>query len=183
MMILGIGVVCTFIQKIIFGLTGERLGNSLRLDLFNNVVAKDIAFFDSYRTGDILSRISSDTQVVQEGLTTSVAQVFTSIAKIILTLAFIWSYNKYICMCTVVCLIPSLIATRWAIGFMQKSAVAGQASKGNMSALTEESFSNVKTVKCFATEANHIEKFESANCEVFEHGRAKAYFFAVFFFS
>ena len=52
-----------------------------------------------------------------------------------------------------------------------------------MSGLTEETISNVKTVKCFAEEEKHIEKFQVSNYEVFEHGRARAYFFAVFFFS
>jgi len=52
-----------------------------------------------------------------------------------------------------------------------------------MSAVSEETISNIKTVKCFAEEKTHCDQFEKANYEVFEHGRAKAYFFAVFFFS
>jgi len=52
-----------------------------------------------------------------------------------------------------------------------------------MSAVSEETISNIKTVKCFAEEKTHIGQFDKANYEVFEHGRAKAYFFAVFFFS
>ena len=73
MIILCIGVACTFCQHCIFGLTGERLGNDLRLDLFNAIIKKDISFFDSTRTGEMISRISSDTQIVQEGLTMAVA--------------------------------------------------------------------------------------------------------------
>ena len=61
MLILCIGVICTFLQKMIFGTTGERIGNDLRKMLFGSIIDKDIAFFDSFRTGEILSRISSDT--------------------------------------------------------------------------------------------------------------------------
>lgn len=61
MLILFVGVTCTFLQKMIFGLTGERIGNDLRLTLFKSIIGKDISFFDTFRTGEILSRISSDT--------------------------------------------------------------------------------------------------------------------------
>ena len=73
MLILLFGTACTFIQTALFGLTGERIGNSLRKTLFGSLINKDVEFYDSNRTGELISRISSDTQVVQEGLTTSVA--------------------------------------------------------------------------------------------------------------
>ena len=52
-----------------------------------------------------------------------------------------------------------------------------------MSTTAEESLSNIKTVKSFAEEVGHIDKFDKASWEVFEAGRTKAYFWAVFFFS
>jgi len=52
-----------------------------------------------------------------------------------------------------------------------------------MSSTAEESISNIKTVKSFAEESGHISKFENASYEVFEHGRTRAYFWSIFFFS
>jgi len=52
-----------------------------------------------------------------------------------------------------------------------------------MSSTAEESISNIKTVKSFAEESGHIKKFENASYEVFEHGRTRAYFWSIFFFS
>ena len=159
MLILCVGVACTFCQNFIFGLTGERLGNSLRGDLFNSIIKKDIAFFDSFRTGEILSRISSDTQIVQEGLSMAVAQVLTAIAKIVFIVVILFTYSWKITLCVMTCLLPSILATRWALTYMNKSAVASQSAKGKMSAMTEETISNIKTVKCFAEEQTHIDKF------------------------
>ena len=45
----------------IFGLIGERIGNNLRKSLFNSMINKDVEFYDENRTGELLSRISSDT--------------------------------------------------------------------------------------------------------------------------
>ena len=52
---------CAFLRDTLFGVASERLGASLRLKLFAAVIEKDVAFFDENRTGDICSRISSDT--------------------------------------------------------------------------------------------------------------------------
>ena len=96
---------------------------------------------------------------MQEGLTIAVAQVLTSFAKIIFILIILYIYNPWIPLIVAVSLTPSIAATRWAFNFMIKSAAGAQGAKGKMSAMTEETISNVKTVKCFAEEANHIEKF------------------------
>lgn len=69
------GSLCTFINKILFGYTCELIGTRIRLDLFEKVIRKDVTFFDKVKTGDIISRISSDTQIIQEGLATQVALV------------------------------------------------------------------------------------------------------------
>ena len=57
------------VRDVLFGMTSERLGTSLRLTLFKALIKKDVTFYDENQTGDILSRLSNDTQVVQEGLT------------------------------------------------------------------------------------------------------------------
>lgn len=60
---------CGAIRDLLMGWASQRLGGMLRVSLFEALVNQDVAFFDDNRTGDILSRIGSDTQVVQDGLT------------------------------------------------------------------------------------------------------------------
>ena len=108
---------------------------------------------------------------------------FTAVAKIVFVLVILISYQPWITLITVGSLLPSILVTRWAIALVFTSGASVQKAKAAMSGLSEEAISNVKTVKCFAEEANHIEAFSKASYEVFEHGRSKAYFFAVFFFA
>jgi ABC-type multidrug transport system fused ATPase/permease subunit len=53
--------IASFINNYIFAYASEALGMSLRQRLYDNVIRKDISFFDDNRTGDILSRLGSDT--------------------------------------------------------------------------------------------------------------------------
>ena len=105
----------------IFGFTGERLGNSLRKRLFHSLINKDVEFYDNNRTGELISRISSDTQVVQEGLTTAVAMSVKEIAKIIVVVVIIFFYSWPVALIAAGCMAPSIIITRLAVRWMMSS--------------------------------------------------------------
>lgn len=47
-----------------FNVISERIAVMLRYDLFLAVINKDVGFFDTEKTGDILSRIVNDTSVI-----------------------------------------------------------------------------------------------------------------------
>ena len=118
MLILCFGAACTFIQTSLYGLTGERIGNSLRKRLFKALINQDIEFYDENRTGELLSRISSDTQIVQEGLTTSVAQAVKEFSKIIVVIIIISFYSWQMALIAVGCVFPSLYVSKHAMGWM-----------------------------------------------------------------
>ena len=49
----------------IFNIMGYKVGRDIKYDLFWYLIRKDITFFDEKRTGDIMSRISSDVETLQ----------------------------------------------------------------------------------------------------------------------
>ena len=92
-------------------------------------------------------------------------------------------YSWQMALISIGCVAPSIYVTRAALAWMMSSGVLVQGAKAEMSATVEESLTNIKTVKAFAEEKSHVTKFEKANWEVFEHGRSRAYFWALFFFA
>lgn len=54
----------TGMRAYLFSIMSERIARNLRHDFFESTINKDIAFFDERRTGDLLSRINSDIQVI-----------------------------------------------------------------------------------------------------------------------
>ena len=55
----------------IYNILSERIARNLRRDFYNSLIEKDIAFFDSKRTGDLISRLNSDIGVIQDTLGTN----------------------------------------------------------------------------------------------------------------
>jgi len=65
---LAAGALCSFANKMLFGYMSERIGRSVRTRLFKANIEKDVTFFDTRKKGDLISRLSSDTVILQEGL-------------------------------------------------------------------------------------------------------------------
>lgn len=45
-----------------------RIGVQMRQDLFDEILKKDVEFYDGRKTGDLMSRMEADTEKVQDGL-------------------------------------------------------------------------------------------------------------------
>ena len=95
----------------------------MRKRLFNSLINKDIEFYDTNRTGELISRISSDTQIVQEGLTTSVAQSVKEFSKVAVVCVIISFYSWQMALISIGCVFPSLYVTRNALKWMMSSGV------------------------------------------------------------
>lgn len=61
---LQVSAICVGFRAAIFNILSERIARNLRKDFYESMVHKDIAFYDERRTGDFLSRLNSDIQVV-----------------------------------------------------------------------------------------------------------------------
>ena len=147
-----ISSLCSFTRELLFGITSQRLGFSLRNDLFKAIIDKDVTFFDNFRTGDMLSRLGSDTQVVQDGLTTSVAMFIKALAVVVGTCVILFTYEWRLAIIIIVVILPQIIASRISAAYLNAFAVKYQKAKAEMSNIGAESISNIRTLKAFSDE-------------------------------
>jgi ABC-type bacteriocin/lantibiotic exporter with double-glycine peptidase domain len=56
--------ICVAIRAVAFNLMAERIARALRKDFFESIVAKDVAFYDVRKSGDLISRMGSDIEVI-----------------------------------------------------------------------------------------------------------------------
>ena len=74
------------IRGVSFNTMSECIGKNIRYDLFFYMINKDVHFFDENMTGELLSRIASDTEVIHGGLSTTVSMFVRSIFFIVGTI-------------------------------------------------------------------------------------------------
>ncbi|KAJ3068418.1 ATP-binding cassette sub- B member 9, partial [Quaeritorhiza haematococci] len=78
--IFALGGLSSFIRNYAFTITGYRIVRRLRIMVFRSIIVQEIGFFDETKTGDLLSRLSSDTQALQSGLTANISMTVRSLA-------------------------------------------------------------------------------------------------------
>ncbi|KAJ9683098.1 hypothetical protein PVL29_018903 [Vitis rotundifolia] len=90
-LIVVLGSLCVAVQVWLFASVGERIVAHLRKDLFSHLINQDIAFFDVTPTGELLSRLSEDSQVIKNVATSNLSSALTSITTAAIGIGFMFS--------------------------------------------------------------------------------------------
>lgn len=107
-------------------------------------------------TLNLVSRLNSDTQVVQDGLSTAVSMFVKSGCIILGILIVMCLYSVKLTVFAVLLIIPSMFSNRIFMEFFKKYNEEYQKAKGDLGSIAQETVSNVRTVKAFADEAGSI---------------------------
>lgn len=177
------GAVAAFLNKMIFGYACERMGQSVRAKLFDTVIRKDITYFDENKTGDIISRIASDTMVIQEGLSTSVAMFIQMSTFCIVVLVIMFHYDIYTTLVAIGLIIPGALVSPVYSKKNYKLTQDHQSAKARANGIAEETISNIRTVKAFAEEKGALEKFKKYNDDIWRVALIKGFYWGIFMFA
>ncbi len=160
--------IASYIQMRVMGGVAQRILWKLRNDLFLKLQELPLAFFNQNKSGDLISRINSDTEKVNEFFSQSLMRFAGNIFMVIGTGIFIISINTRLAL---VSLIPALfilifaqLVSRW-VGSKNKKSFS---EKGLLSAEIQESISNFKVILAFNRRDYFRAKFEQANQKNFK---------------
>jgi ATP-binding cassette subfamily B protein len=81
--------VSTAIRFTLFTSAGERVVTRLRKDFFEHLLAQEIAFFDDHKTGELTSRLSADTTLVQNAVSVNISMGLRFGAQVLGAIGFL----------------------------------------------------------------------------------------------
>uniref|UniRef100_A0A2N9ELJ5 ABC transporter B family member 25 n=1 Tax=Fagus sylvatica TaxID=28930 RepID=A0A2N9ELJ5_FAGSY len=90
-LIVVVGSLCTALRAWLFSSASERVVARLRKDLFSHLIHQEIAFFDVTRTGELLSRLSEDTQIIKNAATTNLSEALRNLTTAFIGIGFMFS--------------------------------------------------------------------------------------------
>ena len=142
---------------------GIRVEADIRRDLFRHLQSLGFDFFDRNRTGQLMSRLTSDLFEVTELAHHGPEDLFISLATIIGALVVMFSMEWRLAL-VVSLLIPVFILV--IISRRRKMGEASRQVKAKIAVITteiESSLSGIRTAKAFANESVEFSKFSAAN--------------------
>jgi ABC-type multidrug transport system fused ATPase/permease subunit len=131
------------------------------------VIRKDITFFDETKSGEIISRISGDTTLIQEGLSTSVAMFIQMATFCIVVLIIMFYYDVFTTLVAIGLIIPGSLVGPIYFSTNKRMVEIHQGAKAKANGVAEETIGNIRTVKAFAEEKGALAKFKKYNHDIF----------------
>ena len=143
----------------LFTLAGERIVRRLRNQLFGRLVHQPISTFDQQRTGDLLSRLSSDTAAVQTALTVDVSHALRQLIPAVGGIALLaWMAPRLALVMAV--LLPAVgIGTAWYGRRLRRDSRALADAHAEASSVASEVLGAIRTVRSFAREDWATERY------------------------
>ena len=180
LVILTIQAIAMALRYYLFTLAGERTVKRIRHKLFDKLLEQEIGFFDGQKTGDLMSRINSDSTVLQNTLSVNISMILRNLASAVGGFVFLFITSWKLSLLLIIILPPSaLMAARFG-GKVRKISKNLQHSLGGASAVADESLSNIRTVRSFAAEDVESSRFLGALDAALEIAKNKIGFIARF---
>lgn len=150
------------IRYILFAGAGQRAVARLRNQLFERLLAQEVGFFDSQKTGDLTSRLSSDCSTVESGVSSNISFGLRSLTTVLggLAVLFFTSPKLTLMMLSVA---PPVALGAFAYGRrVRKMAREAQDALAKANEVAEESISGIRTVRSFAGEEREKTRYDTA---------------------
>jgi len=158
-----------FIQSIagsaryyLFTLAGEKIVINLRQRLFGRILSQEISFFDFNRTGELMSRLSSDCATLQNTVTVNVSMTLRNLGQVIGGLGFMFYTSWRLSLIMLVLIPPTALAAAVFGKQIRKFSKNFQGALAEASIVSEETIFGVRTVKSFVQEQNEITRYRSS---------------------
>ena len=138
---------------------GERVTADVRRALFDRVISLSPAFFETARTGELLSRLSADTSVLQAVVTSTISQWLRNALMLLGSAIMLFVTSPRLAV-FVVAIIPAMVVPLVVYGRRERrlSRVA-QDRVADIGAYAEETVNAIRTVQAFNHQTLDRERF------------------------
>ncbi|HHX4749873.1 TPA: ABC transporter ATP-binding protein [Streptococcus suis] len=159
-------VVASLIYTLLFTRIVAHSTNRMRKGLFGKLERLTVAFFDSHKDGDILSRFTSDLDNIQNAFNQSLTQVVTNIALYVGMVIMMFRQDTRLALVTIASTPVALIALVIIIRLSRKYTDKQQAAVSKLNAYMDEKISGQKAIIVQGVQEETIDGFLELNEEV-----------------
>nr|VDD11410.1 unnamed protein product [Brassica oleracea] len=181
LLIVVVGSLCTALRSWLFNSASERVVARLRKDLFKHLMHQEIAFYDVTKTGELLSRLSEDTQIIKNAATTNLSEALRNVTTALIGVGFMFSSSWKLTLLALVVVPLISIAVKQFGRYLRELSHKTQAAAAVAASIAEESFGAIRTVRSFAKESYMVSQYSKKVDETLKLGLKQAVLVGLFF--
>jgi ATP-binding cassette subfamily B multidrug efflux pump len=156
-----------YAQNFIMTSIATKVSFKMRRQISDKINVLPLKYFDKNTTGEVLSRITNDVDVINQSLNQSVSQIITSIVSVIGILYMMISISLSMTLVSLLVLPLSMIFVVFVMKKSQKYFKEQQEHLGKLNGHIEEMYSSHLIIKAFNKEDYANDIFEESNSKLF----------------
>ena len=159
----GASTIMNFLVSVFMIHVSRRVVYRMREDIFHKLGQLPISFYDQWQIGDILSRISYDTDTINMSVSSDIVMILSSVTTIVGSFANMLELKPALLLIFAVTIPCAFFAARFNVKRTKPLFKARSASLGELNGFVEEMISGQKTLKAYHQEENTIRNYKGYN--------------------
>ncbi len=162
--------VCSYFRIYLFVNVAEKTLADLRQNTFNHLIRLPMKFFQHRRVGELNSRISSDITLLQDALTSTLAEFLRQLIIIIggISLMMVTSFKLTLFMLSIVPVI--MVLTVFFGRYIRKLSKQAQSQVADSNTIVEETLQGIQSVKAFTNEFFEMGRYRVKTLDIAHTG-------------
>ena len=155
----------SYLLSMIMITISRKVTYQMRSDIFNKLSSLPVGYFDTHQAGDIISRISYDTDTINSSLSTDLVQVLASVITVGGSLGMMIAISPRLVLVFLITVPLSICITRFITSRTRPLFRLRSLKIGQLNGFTEENITGLKTLQSYCQKEHTIEKLDQVNDE------------------
>ena len=159
-----------FVQGLIMANVTQKVTKNLRRDISVKINKLPLKYIDGTATGDILSRVTNDVDLIGQSLNNSIVTIVSSVFLFFGTLIMMFIKNWLMAITAILATISGFVIMILVMKNSQKYFIKQQKNMGELNGFIEEVYSGHKIIKAYNAESESKAKFNVINKRLYNSG-------------
>ena len=171
----------SYVQEILLNNVGQKVMFDLRTELFTKLQHQELAYYDKYPVGRIMTRLTSDVDALNELFTSGVIDVLGDLVIIFAIIGIMFWLDWKLAVVSLITVPLLFTATNWFRKHARNGFDRVRTRNAKLNAFLQEYISGAQTVQLFNAEAKARGRFHKINDDYRNANIETIYYYAIFY--
>jgi ATP-binding cassette subfamily B protein len=170
-----------YVQTVTLQMTGQRIMFDMRMQIYRHLQRLDVQFYDKNPVGRLMTRVTSDVDVLNEMFTAGVVSIFGDVFTLAGIMIVLATMDWRLALITFSVLPLIVLVTQWFRRNVRESYRTVRAWVARINAFLQEHITGMATAQLFRRERRSFEQFDGINRRHRDANVDSIFYYAVFY--
>lgn len=153
----------SWFQIVLIGRASQRITKKIKTNILNHIQKLDSIFFNQNTSGDLISRITGDTQKVSDFFGQNIFQFTSSFFSFLALGIYLFILNPNLALLSYLAILSTVIINLILSKSVRASSLAALNDSGKMKGFISDNFNNYQIIQAFGLKNNLMDQFKTHN--------------------